>query len=609
MTKIFSRKKIFFLINIIILITSLIVFSDFVPDPVVQYNQTGTPYIVKGGTPSGSPDNLNVLGEGLTYDIREEETKTYYIYQRRPNANGGYGIDNPINAYDYDSIGATQTGNSAQADWWNSTIQNSLGDIAKATWGTRYRGTGSGTGTRNDDSWSFLYGTTPTPGDCTDSGIIWINLASGTGNPGDWQWANVTNTSIVSWTDINNTCWRMNYTKSGPKDDWILEMDAFHVDVNYSISDYEIEVWHNSSQIADGNINFINATINFSSTEEDVYSLQIYEWSSSQWISTDCDSGNVLADTPTQWWCNKTTNPMNYNSSDHTVRIRINSTTDGDQAILQEDYVQYYIGYLSYLEVNLINPDPSEPLNVGQNQTFDVNATVICRDGPCGDVFGTVMYNLSSPNPDTPVNTTQGEKPFYIREASPSAKKSCGTMYSGDFCQLNWTINATGDLNTDWKIGVLFNSSFTDIEENNTDNATLSIFGCTIDFELKWSSIKFGLLDPSTGPNEAPGNTNKIYNITVKSGSCNLDLYINGTELTNTTYNSLIGVDNITWSNTSNIYGESFNLSSTATVLKSNVPENTNVTTWYWINVPAVYAGYYNGTILICGVEYGESPP
>ena len=67
--------------------------------------------------------------------------------------------------------------------------------------------------------------------------------------------------------------------------------------------------------------------------------------------------------------------------------------------------------------------------------------------------------------------------------------------------------------------------------------------------------------------------------------------------------------NNVTWSNTSNTYGESFNLSSIPNVLKLNVPKNTNVTTWYWINVPAVYAGYYNGAIYINSVKNGESPP
>jgi hypothetical protein len=449
MTENFYMKKIIVLILAVFFLMTLIVFADFVLDPVIQYNQFGVPYVETGGTPSGNYNDLNVLGEGLTYNISE-----------------------------------------------------------------------------------------------------------------------------------------------------VIEG-----------SDYRVEVWHNSSQIADGSINFINLTINFTTNVSDDYSLQIYDWFNSQWVSTDCDSGSVLADTPTKWWCNKTTSPSNYNSSDRIIRFRINSTADTDPGLLIEDYVQYFVGYLSYLEVNMTNPDTTATLNVIQNKTFNVNATAICRDGPCGEVNGTVMYNLSSSNPDTPVNTTQGEKPFYIQESPANAMKSCGTMYSEDFCQLNWTINATGDINTDWKINVLFNSSYTDMLDNNTDRATVTINDCTVDITAQWSSINFGSLIPSTIRNNATGNENDEYNITVNSGSCSLDLYINGTNLTNTTYNSFIPVNNVTWSNTTNDYDNSYNLSSTATVLKLNVPEETNVTTWYWINVPAVYAGYYNGTIFIWGVKNGESPP
>jgi hypothetical protein len=368
-------------------------------------------------------------------------------------------------------------------------------------------------------------------------------------------------------------------------------------------SNYRVEVWHNSSQISEGNINSINSTINFTTNISKDYSLQIYDFSNSVWVN--CVNGNVPAETATNWWCNETSNPMNYNSSDGKIRIRINSTADSNAGLLKEDYVQYYVGYPSYLEVNLTNP--STLINIVQNLTFNLNATVVCKDGPCGEVSGTVMYNLSSSHPDTPLSAIEGEKPFFIQEIPANSKKSCGLMYSGNFCQLNWTINATGDVNSDWKIGVLFNSSYVDMKENSTENATVSIFPCTVDFNLSWSSIDFGLLDPNTGPHNASGNSDNEYNITVNRGSCNLDFYINGTDLTNTTLDSKIGVDNVTWSNTTNDYSESFNLSSVISVLKLNVPQNMNVTNWYWINVPSVYAGNYNGVIYVYGVENGQS--
>jgi hypothetical protein len=181
-------------------------------------------------------------------------------------------------------------------------------------------------------------------------------------------------------------------------------------------------------------------------------------------------------------------------------------------------------------------------------------------------------------------------------------------LNEGDFCNLTWIVNATGDVNSGWKLGVYFNSSFPGVI-NTTANATVSITSCTVDFTLQWSSISFGELIPSTYNNSAPGNSNNAYNITVNPGSCNLDLYIRGNDLVNTTFSSSIGVSNISWSNiSSNINDGYFILSYTNSGIRLNVQPSTNVTTWYWLNVPPVYAGYYNGTIYITGVISGEAP-
>jgi hypothetical protein len=287
--------------------------------------------------------------------------------------------------------------------------------------------------------------------------------------------------------------------------------------------------------------------------------------------------------------------------------VYANDTTDDWNSTSCNNSFSYATSQLGYLEVNLTNPDTSEILNVIQNLTFNINATVTCINGSCGNVFGTALYNLSS-SPDTAISITKGDKPFYVQENPANVEKSCGILNDGDSCQLNWTVNATGDVNTGWKIGVMFNSSYTGIQSNNTNSATVSIIPCTEDFTLQWNSINFGLLNPSTGPNSAPGNSDNQYNITVNSGSCNLDFYIKGTNLVNTTLNSQIGIGNFTWSNSSNSYSESFNLSSNLTALKMNVTQGVSFTTWYWINVPPVYSGYYNGNIYIFGVENGKSP-
>jgi hypothetical protein len=385
---------------------------------------------------------------------------------------------------------------------------------------------------------------------------------------------------------------------------------TYDIAENGTGSNYNVEVWYNSTPISySGILNSINVTFNFTTNVTDLYSLQIYNWQSDEWNQTPCQFGSVEAYTPTQWWCNVTDNSMQYNSSDMKIRIKINSTIDSDVGLLIQDYIRYYISYtVGNLEVLLIEPSAILPNNVVQNYTFLVNATIFCKNAPCGNVNGTIMYNLSSIYPDTSINETYGDKPFFINEIPAYAMKSCPTnpLDSGEFCNLTWIINAAGDINTDWKIGVLFNSSFLDVQPNNTLNSTISILPCTVDINSAWSYIHFGNpdLNPNTYNNSAPGNTGNEYNISIKPGSCNTNLFISGTDLINSTYNSIIKVGNLSWSNiSSDIKDGFFSLSESNSIIKLNVPQDTNVTTWYWLNVPPVYSGAYNGTIYITGVK------
>jgi hypothetical protein len=250
-----------------------------------------------------------------------------------------------------------------------------------------------------------------------------------------------------------------------------------------------------------------------------------------------------------------------------------------------------------YLEVNLINP-PS-PYSTMQNQTFKANASVTCRDGPCGEVNGTIRYNSSSSNPNTDIPTSSST-PFYLTQGSQP--QTCGIMTQNQQCQLNWTVNATGNVNTDWKIGVLFSSNQSGVASNHTSNSTVTIISCSDSITL-WNpaTISFGEAPPNkTQEVNATSNSQKIYNITVNSGSCTLDLWIKGTDLENTTYSSIIGVGNMTWNNT-NSYASSSNMTTSYTLVNQSVSQNTNVTTYYWLKVYPVYAGNYNGTITICG--------
>jgi hypothetical protein len=260
---------------------------------------------------------------------------------------------------------------------------------------------------------------------------------------------------------------------------------------------------------------------------------------------------------------------------------------------------------LPYLEVSLVIPNASFISNVIQNNVFTVNSTVYCRLSGCGNVSATVKYNQSSDNPDDPVSIISGDIPFYIEEAEPSETKYCQDLLGTDeFCSISWVINATGEPGTEWKLGVMFNSSSSQVQSNQTENATVSILPCTEDFNINWYSLNFGYLDPNTGPNDALGNENNEYNITINPGSCKLDLYIKGTNLTSSTSSLEIDVGSVLWNNASNAYASSFNLTEYSQIISSNINSN-NVTTWYWINVPPIYAGLYNGLLTITGARNG----
>ncbi|MFC2143035.1 hypothetical protein ACFLQN_01405 [Candidatus Aenigmatarchaeota archaeon] len=262
------------------------------------------------------------------------------------------------------------------------------------------------------------------------------------------------------------------------------------------------------------------------------------------------------------------------------------------------------------LEVNMTTPPIDAPTNLIQNFTFFVNATVYCRKAGCGNVNATVRYNYTSSEPNTPVNITEGDVPFFVNEPTPLATKSCSNNPLGkdDYCNLTWIINATGVVDSTWAIDVLFQSEEPEVSNNNTINSNATIIGCVVDFTTHWSSIDFGYMNPSSTGNAAPGNDNDQYNVSANPGSCILDFYIRGTNMTNETMPTVMNVGNITWSNTTNDYSESRQLNGTNVALKTTSPPGTNVTTWFWFDAPAVYLGEYNGTIYITGVEYGQSP-
>ncbi len=259
-----------------------------------------------------------------------------------------------------------------------------------------------------------------------------------------------------------------------------------------------------------------------------------------------------------------------------------------------------------YLEVNLITPIDSTI--VAQNTTFLANATVYCREGYCGQVSGRIRYNGSSQYPDTDISESFA-KPFYTMGDPNPADCLGNPLEKDEYCNITWTVNATGDIGSYHEVGAFLESDLDNVPENSTSGRTVNIVSCILDITVQWDSISFGLLTPGDRGN-ASGNDNGEYNITVEDvTTCGIDVYLQGTDLENSSLGYTINAENISWNNVSNDYGSSYPMSSSWQLVGGGVEGGTNLTTWYWIDVPfGVGAGNYNGTVTIEGVEAGESP-
>jgi hypothetical protein len=257
-----------------------------------------------------------------------------------------------------------------------------------------------------------------------------------------------------------------------------------------------------------------------------------------------------------------------------------------------------------WLEVELILP-PGDTF-VERYGVFDVNATVFCRGGACTDVFGTVRYNHSTKYPDLRVNTTYDDKPLFVNESSPLARKPCPTnsLDQDEYCNITWKVNATGALDSGWELGVLFNSTDTEIVENNTDNVTLTIVPCLEEITIQFSDIGFATLYPNSVGNPATENPNEYFNVT-NSGTCTSNLWIKSTDLVDITNDTnTIGYSNISFNNVTDDFSSSYRMSDSYSIgnssFKKDVSGNTNATTYFFLDLPPSYAEDYQGNITFC---------
>jgi len=140
-----------------------------------------------------------------------------------------------------------------------------------------------------------------------------------------------------------------------------------------------------------------------------------------------------------------------YNSTSKLVQFAVmgNQSKTGHVLTVYADFANLTMNPGGWLNVTLLSPNPStynnfNPYMVNRYNTFWVNATVECKDGNCGNIFGTVRYNASSANPDTHIKTIEGATPFY--DTSGIINKTIATSASGSSGDVTSKINASDDI-------------------------------------------------------------------------------------------------------------------------------------------------------------------
>jgi hypothetical protein len=316
-------------------------------------------------------------------------------------------------------------------------------------------------------------------------------------------------------------------------------------------------------------------------------------------ISQDYDSGN-FSNGKLEWNTSQggTLDPGETMYAKYLVDISLDNSEFYSQYFLvndtsnntgSEDFHELDVNKLGSLDVTLEEP-PNETV-VTQNKTFVMNATVSCQNGECSEVDVSPRYNESS-SADSVISENSGT-PFYT--LNQNTKTCSGDLKKDQSCQVEWDVNATGELESYHWLDVNASSSFNDISDVESDDNRVQI-NMAILINTSWDTTDFGLLDPGEQDQPAEGNSNLSYNITVPQESNTVDnLWIRATDLTSQLQpdNYSIGAGNLSYE-----LDEKENLSNSYQNARSDIGPGTVLNMLFWIDVPTgIYKGGYNGTM------------
>ncbi len=321
-------------------------------------------------------------------------------------------------------------------------------------------------------------------------------------------------------------------------------------------------------------------------------------------ISQDYDGGN-FSDGKTQWNTSKggTLDSGSEMYAKYLVTIDLDESELHEQYFLvndtsenagSQDYHDLDINKLGYLDM-AIN-EPPQDTTLTQNKTFPLNTTVKCLEGECGEVEVSARYNESDAA-DTLMPEDSGA-PFHTNESN---RKQCSqNLQKDEECNVEWDVNATGELESHHLLDANASSSFSEISGNDTEDRLVQI-NMAVLINLSWSQTDFGVLDPGAENRSASENDNFGYNVTVPEESNTVDnLWLKATDMESRQRPEeySIGAGNLSYSLQDDV-SESSSLSNSYQSIASDLGPGTILNTFYWIDIPfGIYKGEYNGSII-----------
>jgi len=272
-------------------------------------------------------------------------------------------------------------------------------------------------------------------------------------------------------------------------------------------------------------------------------------------------------------------------TTDNRFKVEDTSEDSGTDA-------QHKVDWKKLGDLNVSISEPPNDTVVSKNRFFQLNGSVECLEGVCGQVSVSPRYNETFGSFSL-IREDSGTA-FYT---NTSSEKVCGTLSESEKCDVSWYMNSTGDVESWHKVDLNASSNYTEIPESSSSFSEIQINEMVI-LNLSWDQTDFGYINPGEEDKPAEGNANKEYNITVGEKSMNVDnIYVKGQDLISVkddTYS--IGITNLTM--TTELSSRNFTVKKDYTKILSDISAGTSINTKYWLDAPLGRTqGAYSGSM------------